>query len=210
MKTNNQNKSINTNLKFVDYSSFEELSGDQEILEGLINGYRNIFSEPDVWNEQYSHKEIHDKLRYELNGYAALRICINNDSQSVVGFCWAQLLKANEISKSMQSVHYYKAYDSSETEQALHNIIGEDSFIYVHDLGVSESYRGTVQLEKLICPVIENVSQRANTQNIFFWSVKETSVAWLAGKMDIKVALTVGKIQIFKGQYHSSKLELLK
>jgi len=207
MKTDNKRKSINATLQFIDYLSFDELASDHEILVSLISGYRNIFGEPDIWDEQYSAKELHAKLAHDLDGQAVLRLCIDNDKQSVVGFCWAQLLKANDIISTMQSVHYYKAYDSPEIEKSLNNIIGENSVIYVHDLGVCESYRGVVSLEQLICPVIENITNMASTRNIFFWSIEETSVAWLARKIGIKVSLSVGNLQFFKGRYPMSKLE---
>jgi len=201
MKTNKQKEAVDTGLGFIDFTSFEELSRHPRIINSLITDYRNIFGEPDVWSERYNHEEVLKKLQHELDGHAAIRLCVNNDSQTVVGFCWAQLLNASNIIAAIQSVNFFISYGSPEIDHLLNNIIGENPVIYIHDLGVSKSCRGTLPLEQLICPVVESISQATGTRSIFFWSVENTCVAWLAQKIGINPALSVGKMQFFKGEY---------
>ncbi|MFO7603800.1 MAG: hypothetical protein R6X06_08290 [Gammaproteobacteria bacterium] len=192
---------MQTQHTYIDFNNFEALAQQQDILNSLTSNYCRIFGEPDVWNETYDHDEIREKLQQELSGTSALRVCLDTESNEVIGFCWAQLLDAAEIVTAVQSVHFYTAYGAPDVDQALHNIIGKNAVIYVQDLGINKAYRGSIPLEQLICPVIENVSKRAQTRNVFFWSVADTCIGWLAEKTGIRTALTIGKMQFFGGEF---------
>lgn len=199
MKT--QIHSTDSSIHFMDFSSFEELTQHPKILVNLLTNYCNIFGEPDVWNEQYSAEEILEKLENELSGHATMRLCINTITNEVIGFCWAQLLNGNQIVAAIKSIHFYQKYRTPKIDESLQTLIGNKSSIYVHDLGINKSYRGKIPLEQLICPVIEHLSNQAQTRNLVFWSVSDTCIAWLAKKVGIDVALTLGKMQFFEGEF---------
>jgi len=197
MKTN----TTDSNIQFIDFSSFDELIQHPKILVNLLTNYCNIFGEPDVWNEQYSIEDVLEKLEHELSGCAIMRLCIDNITNEVIGFCWAQLLNGNQIITAIQSIHFYQKYRTEKIDESLRTLIGDESSIYVHDLGINKSYRGKIPLEQLICPVVEKLATLAQTRNLVFWSVTDTCIAWLAKKVGINIALTLGKMQFFEGEF---------
>ena len=194
------------NIHFMNFISFNDLEQHPKILENLITNYRDIFGEPDIWNERYSKSEIIDKLKNELSGTASMSLCININTNEVIGFCWAQLLSGNEIIKSIQSIHFYKKHETRKYNNNLRDIITNKTAIYIHDLGINKSYRGTIPLEQLICPIIESLSQQTKIRKLVFWSVTDTCIERLAKKIGINVSLTLGEMQLFEGEFPSKEV----
>ena len=135
---------FNNKYNFLDFDSYESLANDKSISQKLVKTYQNIFGDP-LWGESYSQYEVEDKLREELSGNANLRLCMN-DAKELLGFCWAQQLYQNGVQAAIQSIQYYKALGSPDIGSTLARILNDEPVIYLHDLGVTASYRGQVPL----------------------------------------------------------------
>ena len=171
----------NPTIGFKDYFSYAELAQDAAILQKLIRCYRTIFSEDDTWCEDYSEQEIHQKLRDELCGNCALRLCLTQ--LDVVGFCWVQHLDANAIYQHIGAIKYFQHHDTQEFD--LRNVLKnkiDHSATYIHDLGIAKAYRSTIALDQLIVPVLQYSFEQSNSRTLAFWSLEETCISHLAQK----------------------------
>ncbi len=184
----------------LDFKSYQQLRARSIHANQLIASYQKTFSEPDVWAEDYSYEEVDQKLKNELAGDAYLRIVIDEKKQNqVAAFCWAQLLNADEILTSIRSIQYYQTLGEPDLSKPLHDIIGDDSILYLHDLAITQEYRGKVNLRKLILPVLQDIATRTGISTLFFWSVEGTRISSLANRAGIDLVATSNGIQFFKG-----------
>ena len=187
----------------LDFTSYSQLQERPVLLASLAKCYHEVFSEPGTWEESYSEEEVLHKLERELEGYAALRLYVHAGSNDVIAFCWAQYLANEAIADAIFSVHYVKNAESSLDRKQLLRLVGESSVIYLQDLGVKKMYRGSIPLEELIHPVLENVAKRARTRQLFFWSVSATCVSWLACKVGIGMVERKNDMCFFRGELPS-------
>ncbi|MEE9344232.1 MAG: hypothetical protein V3U88_01355 [Methylococcales bacterium] len=188
------------NYQALDFTSYQQLRAKPHHANQLIASYQKTFSEPDVWAEDYSYEEVDQKLKNELAGDAYLRIVIDEKKQNqVAAFCWAQLLNADEILTSIRSIQYYQTIGEPDLSKPLYDIIGDDSILYLHDLAITEEYRGKVNLQKLILPVLQDIATRTGISTLFFWSVEGTRISSLANRAGIDLVTTSNGIQFFKG-----------
>jgi len=184
---------------FIDLMSIEQLQQYPQLLDSLIECYRTIFGEPDVWNETYSYNDVLQKLQLELSGAACLRLCVNDANQQVIGFCWAQLLTGKQVATAVDAIHFVDQHHSQQINGQILQVIGKDAVIYIQDLGIRKEFRSKISLELLISPVLETVAQQAKTRKLFFWSVKGTCVWWMAKRIGIKPTFTLDAMQFFSG-----------
>lgn len=109
----------------------------------LVSEYQSIFGDPELWDESSTQQEVLHSLRDQLAGKAGIRLCVENDTPNKrIGFCWAQLLSAHEIEKSIQAVKYYQTLGNPDIRRVLQSVVGKEAVIYLHDLGVSAEHRG--------------------------------------------------------------------
>lgn len=181
-----RDETLQLNASFHDFYSFEQLAIHKEIMSSLIQCYQKTFSEPEIWDEYYSDEEILAKLKKELSGACALRVCIDNDLEKVIGFCWAQSLSRAEINQCMGEVKYSKNCIFDEVSKRLSDLLTNQSAVYLQDLGIDKNYRQSVSLKSLILPSIISVSAQAKDQQLVFWSVAETCITHLAEKAGIR------------------------
>jgi hypothetical protein len=192
-------------VRFADFDTFAALRDNRNLLSGLIATYREIFSEPDVWNENYSYNDVLEKIEAEMAGAAGLRLCLSQNDE-VIGFCWAQRLTAERVCSAVGSIQFIGRIGRGpdvEIERKLQDVVGEEPVVYLHDLGVRRQYRGKVPLIDLMVPVLEKVCQRAGTRRLCFWSVSQTCVGKLADKAGIDTVFCVGDMQFFIGELPS-------
>ncbi len=152
----------------------------------LIECYQNVFSEPDIWDEFYSVGEIINKLKHELSGDCSMRVCIDTDNNCVVGFCWAQSLSRNQSFRCIEQVKYVEGNKLNEVAQQLETIMGQESAVYLQDLGIDRNYRQSIPLESLILPPIKSTALQSDDNKLLFWSVAQTCIAHLSEKVGIK------------------------
>ncbi|PCK06901.1 MAG: hypothetical protein COA42_17050 [Alteromonadaceae bacterium] len=194
MSLNNTVLNDNVKVQFFECTSYEQLCANNAWLEGLIDCYRSVFKES--WGEDYTYSEVNERLQSELAGNACLRFVLDISNNKVLAFCWAQFLDAEGVKQAIQSIHYVHTISEFSVEDAVpvHN-----GSIYIHDIGVLESYRGQVSLGLLLLPVLEVVSQRAGSRRLMFWSIKETCIAHLAEKINIQAYYEKGDVQFYSG-----------
>jgi len=184
---------------FIDFMNMRQLQRHTDILVSLIDCYRTIFAEPDVWNESYSDADVLKKLHLELAGSACLRVCISDVNQQVIGFCWAQLLTGEQVATAVNAIHFVDQSHCQNLNEQIMKTVGHKPVIYIQDLGIKKEYRSKVSLELLISPVLETVAQQAKTRQLFFWSVTDTCIWWMAKKIGIKPAFNIESMQFFSG-----------
>ncbi len=191
---------LNKKQQYLDFYSFQSLLANKERMTRLVSEYQNIFGDPELWNESYTKQEVLHSLRDQLAGKAGIRLCVENDVPSkLIGFCWAQLLSAHEIEKSIQAVQYYQTLGDPDIRRVLRSIVGTEAVIYLHDLGVSAEHRGQVSLQQLIYPLLASLAQRTQTRRVFFWSIGGTRIYRLAERAGFQLAAEVFGMQFFIG-----------
>jgi len=197
---------VTKQYKKMDFSNYGQLNANPIVANQLISLYQTIFGEPDVWEESYSHEDVDQKLKNELEGDASLRIIFDEENENqLVGFCWGQLLNAEQILVSIQSIKFYQTIGEPDLYETLQEILGNESVLYIHDLGVNQEYRGKVNLRKLIYPVLKDIASRTGTNKIFFWSVEGTCISRLAHRAGINLVTTLNGIQFFLGETPSKR-----
>ena len=194
---------FNSKINFQDFHDYDSLIADPETSKNLVTSYQDIFGDPQLWGETYSQQDIENKLRDELSGNAGLRLCTTTEPKSnknkLLGFCWAQQLELNGVKKAIESIQYYKAIGSPKIQETLKQILNDKPVLYMHDLGITKSYRGRVSLQKLICPALNSLAQRSQTNRLLFWSIKESRIFRLAEFAGFKLVATVEGMQFFIG-----------
>ena len=202
-------------LTYTDFHSYDSLLADGNMSGQLIKSYQDIFGDPELWGETYSQAEVEDKLKDELSGNAVLRLCLDNNptnnsfqnnneaenqtANGILGFCWAQQLGLAGVRSAIESIQFYQALGSPKILETLKRILDDKPVLYVHDLGISKQYRGQVPLQKLICPVLNSLSERAETSRLFFWSIKESRIYKLAQYAGFKQVANIAGMQFFIG-----------
>ncbi|MEE9339226.1 MAG: hypothetical protein V3U87_14200 [Methylococcaceae bacterium] len=181
----------------MDFTSYQQLTADNFHVKQLITSYQKTFSDPDVWAENYSEKDVDNKLKNELAGDAYLRMVMEEKQNQIAAFCWAQLLNADEILTSIRSIQYYQTLGEPDLKQPLLDTIGNESVLYIHDLAIMQEYRGQINLRKLILPVLQNIATCTGINKIFFWSIEGTRISSLADRAGIDLATTSDSIQFF-------------
>jgi len=194
---------INTQHNYIDFHDFKSIAANEHVLDNLVHTYRSIFSDPELWDEQYTVHEVINNLEDDLSGDAAIRLCMNNDE--VLGFCWAQRLSYEHVEQTINSIRYYQELGRPDIRNILRKIIGDEPVIYLHELGVSIECRGQVALHNLICPVLISLSERTKTDRVFFWSIENTRVFKLAERAGFRLAATDNKMQFFIGELKTSE-----
>jgi len=154
-----------------------------------------VFSEPGVWSEEITTSEVHRTIAEQLVGDAALRLCTEGDQ--VAGFCWAQLLDAEEIVEDTLEIEYFQEYGKTDLLQAIRDRVGEREVVYVHEIGVVREYRGTMELGHLIVPVLESVATAGGTRDLAFWTLQNTMIGSLAGSVGHRACWTDGTIELY-------------
>lgn len=198
---------MNNIINYLDFYSYKSLIADKNMSNKLVKTYQHIFGDPLLWGENYSQHEVQNKLRDELSGNASLRLCINSSNNSeLLGFCWAQQLHLHGVENAIQSIQYYKALGRPDIRDTLKQILNDEPVIYLHDLGIAAPYRGLVPLQQLICPVLNSLSIRSQTQRLFFWSIKDSRIFRLAEYAGFKLAATVNGMQFFIGNINSKRI----
>jgi len=200
-----------TKLNTLDFHSYDSLIANKNISDQLVNTYQAIFSDPLLWEENYSQQEVLTKLRHELSGNSGLRLYANPNkykkSQSeVVGFCWAQQLDVYGVQHAIESIQYYQTIGSPKIDETLKQILNDQPVLYIHDLGITQAFRGQIPLHQLICPVINSLAQRSQTQRLFFWSIKESRIYKLAEYAGFKLVATVDGMQFFIGNIDNKRV----
>ena len=191
----------NPRYHYIDYENFDELASDPVTLDQLIQLYRQIFSEPDGWNEQFCYDQVRANLMHELSQHACLRLCTTSGRQrEVVGFCWAQLLSIAEVAQTIKTVQYYDMLGSPQIEKPLQDILGNVPVIYLHDLGIKRELRGKLSLSHLIQPVLQDVARQTGIKRVLFWTIANTHVSRLARRGGFRLALLHSGMQFYIGQ----------
>lgn len=190
------------------FTHYHQLTEDSLHAKKLITAYQKTFSDPDVWAENYSVEEVDNKLKNELSGEAFLRFIMEEDSNQVAAFCWAQLLNADEILTSIRSIQYYQTLGEPDLSQPLFDTLGNEPVLYIHDLAIMQEYRGQINLRKLIVPVLQDIAIRTGINKVFFWSVEGTRISSLATRAGIDLATTSKGIQFFIGQLNLSSASM--
>ncbi len=197
----------NKNINYLDFHNYDALTADKSISDKLVESYQNIFGDPKLWGESYSDQDINDKLQDELSGKASLRLCINGEgNREVLGFCWAQLLNLDGVKSAIESIQFYKTLGSPKIRETLKSILKDESVLYLHDLGIAKQCRGKVSLQNLICPVLNSLAKKSNTQRLFFWSIKDSRIFNLAKYTGFKLAATVDGMQFFIGDINTTRV----
>ena len=187
-------------VSYTDYMRFSELEYDRITMHKLITLYRNIFSEPDGWAENYSYDEVYYNLKQELASNAHLRICIDsNDENEVIAFCWVQLLSLQNICNTINTVQHYNSIGTPDIFTPLSNLIGNEPMIYLHDLGVQKNLRGKLSLSKIIYPTLANISRKTGINKVFFWTIANTHVSSLAKRAGFDLLLIHSGMQFYSG-----------
>lgn len=200
----------NQNYHFDNFNNYQELMADNNTSRNLIASYQDVFGDPKLWDESYTENEIQKKLQNELSGKANLRLCRNTtQDNTIMGFCWAQQLGLSGIKSAIESIQFYKDVGSPEIDETLKKTLGDEPALYLHDLGISAPFRGKVSLQQLICPVLNSLAERSNTNRLFFWSIKESRIFKLAQFAGFKLVDTVGEIQFFIGDINSKRVQAL-
>ncbi len=195
-----QSTPFTRNYQALGFTSYQQLRAKPLYANQLIASYQKTFSEPDVWAEDYSYEDVDQKLKNELAGDAYLRVVMDEKKHNqVAAFCWAQLLTADEILTSIRSIQYYQTLGEPDLSKPLQDIIGDDSVLYIHDLAITQQYRGKVNLRKLIHPVLQDIAVRTGISKLFFWSVEGARISSLANRAGIDLVATSNGIQFFKG-----------
>jgi len=166
-------------LTFAAYASFDDLAADGAMMDALIEQYQLVFGESEVWGETYSRDDVLAKLRDDLAGEASLRIC-HDRSGHVLGFCWAQLLDAAEVTRAVDTIKFYQSMALPDLPDRIAALLSGTRVLYVHDLGIARSARSRVPLTQLIYPVLADVAGRTGHGRVLFWSMPETRVSTLA------------------------------
>ncbi len=195
----------NLQQRYIDFNSFEAIYSKPLTMNQLVQTYQNIFSDPALWDEQYTEQEVLDNLQDELSGAASIRLCVQNNE--VLGFCWAQRLNYSNIAHTIKNIKYYQALGNPDIHKILYDIIGDEPIIYLHDLGIASHYRGQLALNQLICPVLMSLSERTNINKVFFWSIENTRVFKLAERAGFKLVATKSGMQFFIGELKTSKVQ---
>ena len=137
-------------------------------------------------------------------GNAHLRIALLEDE--LIGFCWAQQLNKSEISQAISKVKYVQSLNVNNIEEVLNCFIDDGTIIYLHDLGIVESFRGKISLYQLIYPVIQSLSIKSKTQRLFFWSIENTRINNLAKFSGFNLLTTIKGMQFFMGDINNSQI----
>ena len=195
---------ISHHFQIMDFTNYQQLTADHFYAKQLIASYQKTFSDPDVWAENYSVKDVDNKLKNELAGDAYLRMVMEEKQNQIAAFCWAQLLNANEILTSIRSIQFYQTLGEPDLSQPLLDIIGDESVLYIHDLAIMQEYRGQINLRKLILPVLQNIAICTGINKVFFWSIEGTRISSLANRAGIDLATTSNGIQFFCGSLNLS------
>lgn len=191
---------VQTNITFRDFYSFNQLEQEPEILNSLIRCYQNIFSEPEIWDEHYSQREIEEKLTTELSGTCAIRLCIDRKQKKVIGFCWAQSLTTEKISDCIEGIKYNERKLLDDVKEYLSILLADKTAVYLHDLGIDKNYRQSISLAALILPPVTYVAQQSGDERLVFWSVAETCIAHIADKAGITPFHEKENLLFFSGE----------
>lgn len=190
-----------THLEYLSIQDYKALRENPHITLQLVNSYRTIFGEPDLWAEQYSTEEVMHKLRDELSGAASLRLCFDrNCEDTLAGFCWAQVLDAAQIETSIRTIRYFQTSGMPALQSDLTRVMKNAKVIYLHELAIHRAYRGRLPLNRLILPMLGDLSARSGIREVLFWTIPETRVSRLAQRGGIKMALTTNGMQFFIGE----------
>ncbi|MEP7157368.1 MAG: hypothetical protein ABI905_16425 [Betaproteobacteria bacterium] len=188
-------------MEFQEYRNYQELSGRPAALSQLIASYQNVFGEPDVWAENYTHDEVDTKLQAELAGSANLRLYVDDDSDaSVAGFFWVQMLHVPEIVHAIGTIKFAQAFAKAQLRARLYDLIGPEPVIYIHDLGIQKAYRGRVQLTQLICPSLWELARRTGVAKVMFWSVPGTQMSAFARRAGFDKILVANGMHFYVGE----------
>lgn len=195
----------NDSYRFLDFSSYEMFMQDEIIVKSFVSLYKEIFKDPELWAEEYSTQEIHERLKEELAGTAQLRLCVSEDE--VVAFAWVQELSIKDVKCAIESIEYYERLGSPDISSVLQ--CEEEKVMYLHDLGVKKDKRGEVSLRMLLCPMIQTISQKSEAKEVFFWTIEKTKISILARYIGFKKVATVESMQFFKGSMKDSKVGMI-
>jgi hypothetical protein len=188
-------------LQYRDFHSYQELSREVAVSNRLVRAYRTTFGDSEVWGENYSDADVHDKLREELAGRASLRVCVDRADESVAAFFWAQLCGADEILRAIGTIKYSEALATPALRASLREAIGEREVIYVHDLGILKEYRGRIWLTNLIGPPLWEIGARTGKGRVLFWSVPGTQVSAFARRAGFEEILVTHGMHFHLGEF---------
>jgi len=188
------------------FSSYQTLVEEKDVVESLVDCYKRVFEDSEVWAENYTTEEVHYRLKNELAGEALLRLCLNEEDE-VIAFAWVQCLDKTDIMNSIESIDYYQEIGSPNISKILDEHVGEEEILYLHDLGVKKEFRGEVSLRKLLCPLVSELSKQSGHHKLFFWTIEKTKISILAKYIGFKKVAKLQDIQFFMGDINANKMQ---